>query len=97
MAWDKSAGRSNAGYPRAISRSYPIFAICVDNGDFEGSLQKGKVYRIIKPEAGDRGVDVRVIDEEGEDYLYPAERFVPIENLPAKAKRAVKEAVPVAT
>jgi hypothetical protein len=66
--------------------------MCIDDNGYEGSLQKGKVYPIIRPEPGDRTYDVRVIDEEGEDYLYPAKRFVPIENLPAKAKRAVRDA-----
>jgi len=51
----------------------------------------GKVYQVIRPEPND-GPGLRVVDEEGEDYLYPARRFVPL-NLPPRAKRAVVGAV----
>jgi hypothetical protein len=55
----------------------------VDNRGCEGSLWIGKVYRVVKP-----ATNLRVIDEEGEDYLYSAQQFVPID-LPPRAKRAV--------
>ena len=51
-------------------------------------MQVGKAYKVIKPEANDRAYFFRVIDEEGEDYLYPADWFVPVD-LPPKAKRAL--------
>ncbi len=51
----------------------------------------GKAYKVIRPLARDPDYDLRVIDEEGEDYLYSARRFVPIE-LPRAARRAVAEA-----
>jgi hypothetical protein len=51
----------------------------------------GKAYKVIKPLAEDPGYDLRVIDEEGEDYLYSARRFVPVD-LPPAARRAVVEA-----
>jgi hypothetical protein len=62
--------------------------MCIDNRGYEVSLVVGKVYQIVKPEPNDGPRDVRVIDEEGEDYLYGADEFVPL-NLPTKAKRAV--------
>lgn len=71
---------------------YPILAICVDNRGNECSLLKGKVYQIIEPQPGDRPYDVRVIDEEQEDYLYSAKRFVPIQLAP-KDRRVVAQAV----
>lgn len=54
------------------------FAVCVSNEGHEASLQRNKIYALIQDaEAGQDG-DVRVVDESGEDYLYPAEWFIPI-------------------
>lgn len=55
------------------------FAICVENSEYPASLELHKLYRVLpdKDAAGDG--DLRVIDESGEDYLYPAEYFVVIE------------------
>ena len=56
----------------------PKFAICVQNEHYPASLEIGKVYRIL-PDAAAAKVDcVRVIDESGEDYLYPALYFASI-------------------
>jgi hypothetical protein len=54
-------------------------------------LVVGKVYRVMKPQRGDLGRDIRVIDESGEDYLYPASWFAPVE-LSARARRVLAEA-----
>jgi hypothetical protein len=55
------------------------FAICVNNDGYPTSLELCKVYRVISDEvAGTRGF-VRVVDESGEDYLYPQDSFVSIE------------------
>jgi hypothetical protein len=62
--------------------------MCVDNSGAEGSLWIGKVYQVIKPVINDGPEDIRVIDEEGEDYLYSTDQFVPVE-LPVSARRAV--------
>jgi hypothetical protein len=62
--------------------------LCIDARGYEGSLYRGKVYRVIKPERNDSPTDMRVVDEEGEDYLYSADQFVPLE-LPLKARRAM--------
>jgi hypothetical protein len=75
-----------------MKRRYPYFAICTDNRGYEGSLYVGKVYRVIKPDQNDGAGDVRVIDEEGEDYLYSANKFVPIE-VPPKARKAIVTAL----
>ena len=53
------------------------FVICVNNKDYEASLEKWKIYPIVK-EKEIQGY-VRIIDESGEDYLYPEEYFLPIE------------------
>jgi hypothetical protein len=63
------------------------FALCVKDGGFPASLEVRKIYRVL-PDSDARihGL-VRVVDESGEDYLYPEDLFVPIE-LPATARPA---------
>ena len=64
------------------------FAICVKNDGYEVSLERRKIYQMLPdPEAAKHG-DVRIIDESGEDYLYPKGFFAPIE-LPQPLRRAV--------
>jgi hypothetical protein len=55
------------------------FVICVNNDGYPASLELRKVYRVIPDEVADSRGFVRVVDESGEDYLYPQESFVPIE------------------
>ncbi len=53
--------------------------ICVKSEGYEASLEPRKVYRtLLDPEAEGRSL-LRVVDESGEDYLYPDDFFVPIE------------------
>ena len=55
------------------------FAVCVRNIGFGASLEVRKLYPVVDdPDAEANGL-IRVIDESGEDYLYPASYFVPIE------------------
>jgi hypothetical protein len=63
------------------------FVICIQNMGSE-DLILGKVYQVLADEAASRDDYIRVIDESGEDYLYPAEYFVPIA-LPVEAERAL--------
>ncbi|MBN6741118.1 hypothetical protein JKG47_11355 [Acidithiobacillus sp. MC6.1] len=54
------------------------FWLCVSNVDYEVSLETRKVYeRMPDPEAQKMGM-IRVIDESGEDYLFPVSLFLPI-------------------
>ena len=55
------------------------FAICVDNSEYPVSLELHKIYRVLPDEEAAEDGDVRIIDESGEDYLYPTEYFVVIE------------------
>jgi hypothetical protein len=65
--------------------------ICVRNDDHGASLELRKLYqKIPDPRASSLGL-VRVIDESGEDYLYPEEYFVPIK-LPQGIGQAVLRA-----
>lgn len=82
----KSSGRSSGSL--SIKRRFPYLAVCIDNRGNEASLLVGKVYQVIKPEQYDHLKSVRVIDEDGEDYLYAAAQFVPVD-LPPRARKAI--------
>lgn len=56
------------------------FAICVDNSQYPASLELHKVYRVVPDEDAEHDGDLRVIDESGEDYLYPADYFVLVDS-----------------
>ena len=56
--------------------SAPRFAICINNLQYPASLELHKVYRVIPDEDAERDGDLRVIDESGENYLYPSDYFV---------------------
>lgn len=58
------------------SESELLLAICVDNTDYELSLERRKVYPVIPDKAANETNYVRLVDETGEDYLFPASRFV---------------------
>ncbi|HEY6805638.1 MAG TPA: hypothetical protein VI306_18815 [Pyrinomonadaceae bacterium] len=55
------------------------FVVCIENEDYEASLELHKIYRVITDNDAEIDGDLRVIDESGEDYLYPADWFVFIE------------------
>jgi hypothetical protein len=66
------------------------FAVCVDNSEYPASLEIHKIYRVLPDEDAEQEGDVRIIDESGEDYLYPARYFVMID-LPQETERALAE------
>jgi hypothetical protein len=51
------------------------FAICVNNAEYPMSLELDNVYRVLPDEEAEADGDLRVVDESGEDYLYPADYF----------------------
>ncbi len=65
--------------------------ICIRNEGYTASLEKRKIYLKLPDAEAERHHFVRVIDESGEDYLYPQEYFVAVE-LPDEVKRAVMAA-----
>ena len=65
--------------------------ICVDNTGYEVSLERRKIYVAIPDARAEKLSQVRVIDESGEDYLYPAESFVSL-TLPQPIRKAVLQA-----
>jgi len=62
--------------------------ICVNNENYEASLEKWKIYPVIQEENEEY---IRIIDESGEDYLYPSEYFLPIELPTVVLKELEKE------
>jgi hypothetical protein len=64
------------------------FVLCVENTNYPASLECRKVYQVLGDEQASKHGQMRVIDESGEDYLYPQEYFIPIK-LPQAAERAV--------
>jgi len=63
------------------------FVLCVANGKYKASLDPRKIYRVIDDPEGEKRAMIRVIDESGEDYLFPEDLFVPIE-VPGEAQPA---------
>jgi len=57
----------------------PRFAICVENAEYPASLELHKVYRVVPDAQAEKDGDLRVIDESGEDYLYPGAYFVVVD------------------
>ena len=68
------------------------FVVCLKNKGYEVSLERRKIYRLLPDAEAEKHRQVRVIDESGEDYLYPQSFFAPIE-LPQSIRRAVLAAV----
>lgn len=64
------------------------FAICVQNKDYPASLELHKLYRVLPDADAAKDGDLRVIDESGEDYLYPANYFVLVSR-PQTTTRAI--------
>ena len=54
----------------------PRFAICIENSEYPASLEMHKIYRVLPDNVAKRDDLLRVVDESGEDYLYPADYFV---------------------
>lgn len=55
------------------------YAVCIRNQGNEASLERNKLYVILSDRRAEADGLVRVIDEDGEDYLYPADWFVAVE------------------
>ena len=68
------------------------FAICLKNIDCEDLVIR-KVYRVLPDKKAEQAKYLRIIDESGEDYLYPAAYFFVIE-LPQKVERSLQRLAP---
>ena len=67
-----------------------MFALCIENQDCD-DLEKRKIYVILADEEAARDGYLRVIDESGEDYLYPQSYFIVVQ-LPRAAQESLRAA-----
>ena len=71
-----------------VQPSSRSFALCVEDGGME-DLEARKVYQILPDREAAREGYIRVIDESGEDYVYPSDLFVPV-RLPTAIVRRLR-------
>ena len=67
------------------------FVVCLDNAGYRASLELHKIYRVVPDTDAAREGNLRIVDESGEDYLYPASRFAPIK-VPSAVEESLLEA-----
>jgi hypothetical protein len=67
----------------------PQFVVCLKNEGYLASLEVGKLYQTIPDEEAEKIGGLRVIDEDGEDYLYDAEMFCPLQVPPIVAQTLI--------
>ena len=68
------------------------FVLCLRNEGYEVSLERLKLYRTVVDREAEKHQLLRVVDESGDDYLFPASFFKPIE-LPQPIRRAIRAAI----
>ncbi|HYS89183.1 MAG TPA: hypothetical protein VEN78_29870 [Bradyrhizobium sp.] len=71
-----------------MARSSRYLVVCLKNDGYDVSLEKRKIYIAIPDVSAAKHGLVRVLDESGDDYLYPGDYFVSLE-LPTSVRRAV--------
>jgi hypothetical protein len=74
-----------------MKRTESQFVVCIRNKDYPASLELRKLYRVVPDLEAAKHHQIRVVDESGEDYLYPEGYFVPVP-LPQAAERAILRA-----
>jgi hypothetical protein len=87
----KKSSVSATSTSRSGRRTEAKFVVCVANRDYPASLELHKIYRVLPDKEAERDGDLRVIDESGEDYLYPTEWFVAV-NVPQAVKTSLLRA-----
>jgi hypothetical protein len=73
---------------KARRRPGTRFVVCMENSAYPASLELHKIYRVLEDEEAAREGDLRVVDESGEDYLYPADWFA-ILDLPRRVRTSL--------
>ena len=68
-----------------------LLYICLDNSGYEASLERRKIYIAVPDAKAEKLGQLRIIDESGDDYLFPAKRFVAAD-LPQSIRKAVLHA-----
>jgi hypothetical protein len=94
-----SAGRRSSASDMSTKRRSirgrpaPRFVVCINNADYPASLELHKIYRVVADSAAARDGDLRIVDESGEDYLYPADWFAAVA-LPQRVKSSLRKRSP---
>ena len=65
------------------------YVVCIKNEDYPASLELLKLYLVLPDRAAEKVGLRRIIDESGEDYLYPEDYFVDIK-LPSAVEKVVR-------
>jgi putative heme iron utilization protein len=74
-----------------MARPSKTLVVCLDNAGYELALERRKIYVAIADAAAQRKGHIRVIDESGEDYLFPKSCFAPAK-FPEPVRRALRQA-----
>jgi hypothetical protein len=74
-----------------VEPSSRSFALCVESGGME-DLEARKLYQILPDREAAREGYIRIVDESGEDYIYPSDLFVPV-RLPAAVVRRLRASI----
>lgn len=74
-----------------MAKAAKRFVICVDNRGYEVSLERRKIYVAVADARAAKLGQIRIVDESGEDYLYPKNSFIAVA-LPQPVRRAVLQA-----
>jgi hypothetical protein len=72
-----------------MSKETVQFVVCLNNKGYLASLEVGKLYRTIPDKEAENLGGLRVVDEDGEDYLYDAEMFCPLQVPPIVAQTLI--------
>lgn len=64
------------------------YVVCIENADYPVSLELHKIYRALPDDDAHANGDLRIVDESGDDYLFPASAFVAI-NLPERVRSSL--------
>jgi hypothetical protein len=89
MAPARKSSRSNDSSRK--TNKHEAFVLCVRNDGYAASLERRKVYATLPDAAAAKHDMVRIVDESGQDYLYPADYFLAL-RLPASVKLALSKA-----
>ena len=74
----------------SLDRKARVFMLCIENKDCE-DLERRKIYQVLPDNEALKEGYVRVVDESGEDYLYPESYFISVQ-LPKEAQEALRVA-----
>ena len=74
-----------------MRRNEKNFVVCVSNKGYPASLELRKLYQVLPDEQAAKLRQIRVVDESGQDYLYPEQYFARVQ-LPQATEKAVLRA-----